>query len=366
MASFLTRKNSVRVTIKHKYLSKPLVKSFSKHDNLESNKKDAVVWAESQHAKLTLDQLVDMAESKKIPFDFVLVKYRDLITSKKTSTTKDRELSKIRVVRSQVTGYTTKELNETHTEAQPQGYSLADISDKFICNYIHKRMVIDKVCWETVDKELQVFANVLEAANILWAYVVHPKAKSDGIKLFDALHPNIAREAVHRDRRVELEEYKLICGDDSKYSLIAQFAIETAMRRGEIANIKICNYNSENHTLKIPKSKTDKKQRVKGRTIPLSKKAREIFLKFAYDRNVSCSLLSCSDPKSLSQGWDRLATKLNICDLRFHDFRHEGTSRFFEKGLSIEQVALITGHSSWKSLERYTQLRPENLVAILD
>ncbi|WP_353641770.1 hypothetical protein [Mesorhizobium sp. WSM2239] len=39
---------------------------------------------------------------------------------------------------------------------------------------------------------------------------------------------------------------------------------------------------------------------------------------------------------------------MEIDDLRFHDLRHEVTSRLFEAGLSIERVALVTGHRDWK------------------
>ena len=41
--------------------------------------------------------------------------------------------------------------------------------------------------------------------------------------------------------------------------------------------------------------------------------------------------------------WERLKNKANIKDLHFHDLRHEAISRFFEKGLSIPEVALISG-----------------------
>jgi site-specific recombinase XerD len=47
--------------------------------------------------------------------------------------------------------------------------------------------------------------------------------------------------------------------------------------------------------------------------------------------------------------------------LHFHDLRHEGTSRLFEAGLSIEKVALVTGHKDWRMLQRYTNLKPEDL-----
>ena len=366
MAGYITRGSTVRATIKNKQLAKPLVKSFSKHDTEQENKKEAETWAKELEAKLTLNQLIDMSESKKVPFDCILVRYRDSITKHKAKTTKDRELSKIRVVRSQVTGYSTELLNSTHVDAQLEGYSLADINDTFICNYIFKRMSIDKVAWETVDKELQVISSAIDTSVLAWGYKAHQGAKRDGIKLFDLQHKSLEREVVHRDRRVARKEYNALCLIDTKYSLVAQFAIETAMRRGEICKAVVADFNETNSTLRIPVSKTDKQQRTKGRVIPLSKKAIELIFGFSQGKKSSASLVGCSDPKSLSQGWDRLAVKLKIDDLRFHDFRHEGTSRFFEKGLSIEQVALITGHSSWKSLQRYTQLKPEKLVSLLN
>ena len=50
---------------------------------------------------------------------------------------------------------------------------------------------------------------------------------------------------------------------------------------------------------------------------------------------------------------------LDIEDLHFHDLRHEGTSRLFEAGFSIEQASLVIGHKDWKMLRRYTHLKPE-------
>ena len=52
--------------------------------------------------------------------------------------------------------------------------------------------------------------------------------------------------------------------------------------------------------------------------------------------------------------------------LRFHDLRHEATSRFFEKGFNIMEVSLITGHRSLAMLNRYTHLKPENLLDKLE
>jgi integrase len=44
---------------------------------------------------------------------------------------------------------------------------------------------------------------------------------------------------------------------------------------------------------------------------------------------------------------------------RFHDLRHEATTRLFEKGLNIMEVASITGHKDLRMLRRYTHLKAE-------
>ena len=59
--------------------------------------------------------------------------------------------------------------------------------------------------------------------------------------------------------------------------------------------------------------------------------------------------------------WNRIKQRSNIKDLRFHDLRHESVSRFFEMGLSIPEVALISGHKDVRQLFRYTHLKAENL-----
>lgn len=51
-----------------------------------------------------------------------------------------------------------------------------------------------------------------------------------------------------------------------------------------------------------------------------------------------------------------------LVDLRFHDLRHEATSRLFEKGLGIMEVASMTGHKSLAMLKRYTHIEAEKLA----
>ena len=53
-------------------------------------------------------------------------------------------------------------------------------------------------------------------------------------------------------------------------------------------------------------------------------------------------------------------------DLHFHDLRHEAISRFFETGLTIPEVALISGHRDYRMLARYTHLRAADVAKKLD
>jgi integrase len=68
-------------------------------------------------------------------------------------------------------------------------------------------------------------------------------------------------------------------------------------------------------------------------------------------------------PDSVSQAFERACKRAGIEGLRFHDLRHEATSRFFEKGLNTMEVATITGHKTLEMLNRYTHLRASDLVS---
>lgn len=61
----------------------------------------------------------------------------------------------------------------------------------------------------------------------------------------------------------------------------------------------------------------------------------------------------------------RAMDRAGITGLRFHDLRHEATSRLFEKGLNVMEVASVTGHKTLQMLKRYTHLNAIDLAARL-
>jgi integrase len=175
-----------------------------------------------------------------------------------------------------------------------------------------------------------------------------------------------------RDRRPTEEELqKLFAHFDCKprqlipMSRIIKFAIATAMRQEEICRVTWSDLNVHTKMLMIRDRKDPRAKMGNDQRIPLLAVS-------GYDANVLIeeqrSLRSNEDDrifhyasKSASTAFTRVCAELKIEDLHFHDMRHEGTSRLFEAGFSIQQVALVTGHKDWKMLRRYTHLKPETL-----
>jgi integrase len=139
------------------------------------------------------------------------------------------------------------------------------------------------------------------------------------------------------------------------YTDIIQFAVETAMRKGEILNTQWKHIDLSNQTLRIPIAKNGH-----SRTIPLSPKASAVLRKRAAI-NQEHRVFEISE-RGLRKGWRRLMQESGIKNFRFHDLRHEGVSTLIELGLSVPEVALVSGHRSFKLLARYVHLRPENVA----
>ncbi len=106
--------------------------------------------------------------------------------------------------------------------------------------------------------------------------------------------------------------------------------------------------------LLVPDSKTGDPRRV-----PLSSRALAVL--DALPRRLDGKVWGMR-ADSITQAFDRACRRAAIDDLRFHDLRHEATSRLFEKGFNPMEVSAITGHKTLQMLKRYTHLRAEDLA----
>ena len=133
------------------------------------------------------------------------------------------------------------------------------------------------------------------------------------------------------------------------------FAIETGMRRGEILGLRWEHVDLNRRIAYLPLTKNGS-----SREVPLSTKAAKV-LTAQRQRNDTPSPFPVT-PNGFRLAWDRLRSRAGLSDLRFHDLRHEAISRFFELGLNIPEVAVISGHKDPRMLFRYTHLRAVDLV----
>ena len=234
---------------------------------------------------------------------------------------------------------------------------LSDLSPAHLASYRDERLKTIKP--STVKRELSILSSAINIAIIDWGIPIPTNAVS---------MTRIPKYDGSRDRRLKRgEEDKLITLAKPIYRRAIIIAIETAMRQGEIRNIRKSHINFDNQTLHIPETKTDT-----PRTIPLSTRAITALkdqIQSLSDTNV---VQMDRDPKLFRMSASmfrheilKYRVKLDMEDWRFHDLRHEATSRLFERGLNTMEVALITGHEDLRMLKRYTHLKPESLVARL-
>ena len=143
---------------------------------------------------------------------------------------------------------------------------------------------------------------------------------------------------------------------NSWFRPVVLFAIETGMRRGEILSLTWENVHLGKRYVHLPDTENGD-----SRDVPLSPQALELLRDLL--RNIRFDqVVFCLHFKVLKSSWRRACSRAGIIDLRFHDLRHEATSRFFDKGLNVMQVAAITGNKDPRMLQRYTHLRADELA----
>ncbi len=159
-----------------------------------------------------------------------------------------------------------------------------------------------------------------------------------------------------RDRRLlPGEEDRILSECSPEMRIIVIVAIETAMRRGEIIGMRREWIKGVVVTLPDTKNGTVRK-------VPFSKRALAALAELPI--NMNGKVFNYTD-HGCTQMFVKYCQRLGIRDLRFHDLRHEATSRFFEKGLDVMQVKSITGHKSLQMLSRYTHLKADDLAQLL-
>lgn len=183
-----------------------------------------------------------------------------------------------------------------------------------------------------------------------------------------------------RTRRLEPNEeaYLLKAAEGTqRLKELVTLAIETSMRLGELLELRWGFVDLTGQTAHVPISKNGE-----ARTVALSTRAVAAFREIQRLNVVEIDgrVFHWAKADSFTHTWKRLVKRAQalyaeelqkagrtpnprfLLDLRFHDLRHEATSRLFEKGLGTMEVASMTGHKSLAMLRRYTHIGASNLA----
>ncbi len=232
-----------------------------------------------------------------------------------------------------------------------------------VIEHLMDRLNIDKVKPQTANNDLAWLRVAFKSVRAAKGWPLAVDELEDAVTL--AQSQRLVARPAKRDRRPTLEELdrldKHFGSRDRRAAIpmrdIMWFAVYSARRQSEITRIR-WEDNDDNYQtgmvrdLKHPREKIGNDKRFK-----YTKAGWEIV-----QRQPSGS--KCIFPynaKSVSAAFTRACKILEIQDLKFHDLRHEATSRLFELGNTIQDVQQVTLHESWEHLKRYTHLRPEHV-----
>jgi len=235
---------------------------------------------------------------------------------------------------------------------------LSELTTADFASYRDDRL--KQITAKSLKRQLSPISNMFEVARIDWKIPLRQNPLSElSLKVNDN----------KRERRLGIGELESLmeAGKKSRnpYTLpIVRFALETAMRRGEILALRVRDVDLERGTATIREAKNGY-----SRIVPLTHIAATI-LKMAIevidgDDRANNGRLFPITPLALRQSWDRLTKRAKIDDLHFHDLRHEAISRFFELGLTVPEVASISGHRDMRMLFRYAHATHASIRAKL-
>lgn len=323
-------------------------------------KADAEAWARAIENEMDRGMFVSRAEAESTTLAECLERYLKEVTPRKKSAR--QEAMKARnLLRHPISSL-----------------YMANVHGSDIAKYRDERLALGKAP-STVLKEMALISHLFSVAQREWGM----ESLRNPVSLVSK--PRVSNQ---RDRRLlPGEEERLLAACAPQFhnaniwlKPLVVLALETAMRKGELLALRWRDIDFNKRMLKCRNK--DPKGNTLFRHVPLSTRAIETLN--ALPRSVDGRVFQTSEnaiklafPRACKRACEHVhehaSGKQKPCDcpgiegLRFHDLRHEATSRFVESGLFTDlQVASITGHKTLQMLKRYTHLRNADLADLLD
>ena len=221
---------------------------------------------------------------------------------------------------------------------------LTDLRTDDINRWINSEL--QRIKASSVNRELHLIASVIETARKKWKWI-------EGNPVRDVDRP---KNPGPRDRRISQSEIERILdalgyeeSDDvntqrQEIAVAFLFALETAMRQGEIWGLDWCCVDLKNRFVTLPETKNGSK-----RDVPLSSRAAALLEKLSPQ---SKGRVFKHNQRSSGTIFRRALKLAEIDGLTFHDSRHEALTRLARK-LDVLDLARMVGHRDPRSLMIY-------------
>ncbi len=323
------------------------------------SKNEAEIWARDVEGAMDRGLYLDRREADKNTLGAILTRYRDEVAPQHKGG--DVEIIRINAL----------------LQDPIASYKMSALSGAALSDWITRRQLSVKPA--TVRRDLDIISQSITKARRAWG--IH--LSENPVSLIERPKPSRAR-----DRRLsEAEENALTfaledhAGKGKKYRQgtrnpwikpLVMLALETAMRRGELMGLEWRNVDLTRRFVHLPDTKNGT-----ARDVPLSTRAVDILS--ALPRSIDGRVFPIT-ANAIHGAWDRAVARARseheeeckakgarplagfMDDLRFHDLRHEATSRLAEKLSNILELSSVTGHKDLRMLKRYYHPRAEDLA----
>ncbi len=218
---------------------------------------------------------------------------------------------------------------------------------------------LKEVSGSTVNREMQLVSHALSIAQREWGWLNYNPIT--GVRRPPCSPPRerrITEDEIERILNVAGYEPNNLSTNIQRVAHAFLFAIETAMRAGEIVGLTWPNVDLNRQVAHLPMTKNGR-----ARDVPLSKQAVRLLKALPrIEGDDRCFRLKSDPLATLSR---RIIRKANIVDLRFHDTRHEAVTRLASK-MDLLSLARTVGHRDIRMLQVYYNETADQLAKKLD
>lgn len=345
-------------------------KGFPPQSRTFSYKEDAEKWGREVERELETIGFVDRRMAEGTTFAEVLTRYSEDVTPAKKSAPTEQSL---------IRGFL--------RDPELVQVKMSALDSATVAAWRDRRLKVVKP--GTVNRELNVISAIINHARREWR--IHMMNPVELVKR--------PASPQGRDRRLSVEEERYLTAElspaprkangtfgagtrNSYIGRVMLLAVQTAMRRGEILRLRWEHLDLMPGAAfaHLPMTKNGE-----ARDVPLSSKAVEIlrtFIEPGADMPTEGQVFRTTDD-ALKKAFSRAVRRARqrylddsqavgkqpktgfLENLRFHDTRHEGTSRLAKK-LNVLELSATTGHKDMRSLKRYYHPEAAELAGKLD